>query len=60
MNNNKIYNLYFSQKNYRVLLSVVFDHMIAEYDYEIGKNEEELCVAVMEHIIKNSEPKISS
>ena len=57
MNNNKIYNLYFSQKNYRVLLSVVFDHMIAEYDYEIGKNEEELCVAVMEHIIKNSEPK---
>ena len=42
MNNNKIYNLYFSQKNYRVLLSVVFDHMIAEYDYEIGKHEEEL------------------
>ena len=31
--------------------------MIAEYEYEIGKDEEELCVTVMEHIIKNSEPK---
>ena len=57
MNNNTIYNIFFSQKNYRVLLSVVFEHLTNEYDYQIGKDEEELCVTIMEHIIKNSEPK---
>ena len=57
MNKNKIYNLFFSQKNYRVLLSVIFEHFQNEYEYEIGKDEEELCVTIMEHIIQNSEPR---
>jgi hypothetical protein len=54
---NKVFNVFFSQNNYKVLLSVVYEHLINEYDYSISDDEEELCVKVMEHIYKNSEPK---
>lgn len=53
----KIFNVFFSQNNYKVLLSVVYEHLINEYDYSISEDEEELCVKVMEHIYKNSQPK---
>jgi len=53
----KIFNVFFSQNNYKVLLSVVYEHLQNEYDYSIGDDEEELCVQVMEHIYNNSEPK---
>ena len=53
----KIFNVFFSQNNYKVLLSVVYEHLMNEYDYSIGDDEEELCVKIMEHIYNNSEPK---
>jgi hypothetical protein len=53
----KVFNVFFSQNNYKVLLSVVYEHLINEYDYSISNDEEELCVQVMEHIYNNSEPK---
>jgi len=54
---NKVFNVFFSQNNYKVLLSVVYEHLINEYDYSISDDEEELCVKVMEHVYKNSKPK---
>lgn len=57
MSEQQIYNLFFSQNNYKLLLSVVFDHLVNEYDYAIKEDEEELCIQVMNHIYKNSAPK---
>ena len=57
MSDQQIYNLFFSQNNYKLLLSVVFDHLVNEYDYTIKEDEEELCIQVMNHIYKNSAPK---
>ena len=57
MSDQQIYNLFFSQNNYKLLLSVVFDHLVNEYDYAIKEDEEELCIQVMNHIYKNSAPK---
>ena len=57
MSEQQIYNLFFSQNNYKLLLSVVFDHLVNEYDYAIKEDEEELCIQVMNHIYKNSTPK---
>jgi len=54
---NKVFNVFFSQNNYKVLLSVVYEHLINEYDYSISDDEEELCVKVMEHVYNNSKPK---
>lgn len=42
--------IYFSRKNYYLLLDVIFEHFSKEFQYTINDYEETLCLEVMKHI----------
>ena len=52
--------IYFSRKNYYLLLDVIFEHFSKEFQYTINDYEETLCLEVMKHIYGTSPKKTNN
>jgi phage anti-repressor protein len=48
--------VFFSDKNFKVLMSITFDYFIKQ-DYEVGDNEEQLCMQIMNHVYEQLSPE---
>ena len=53
----KVYNLFFSEKNYYNVMGVIYEHINENYDFTISEEEETLCSELMKYIYTNSKPR---
>lgn len=46
-----------SSKNFRLIMSVLFEHFLKKYNYEVGPDEEELTNSVLRRVLTNDPAK---
>lgn len=56
-NKSEIKRKYFEDKNFQRLMYRIYDYFDKRYNYKVGKDEEELCLLVMQSTYSHNEPE---